>query len=355
MTNRTHSPKFALSWRNVALTIAALILFVVSLGIMREGAGSLAPIVRGHLAVTNVLDSLGFGWLTAYLILSGSPAATAALALLSAHALSPAQAFSMITGSRLGASFVILVIGFIYTLRGHERRQALTTGILCFILTGSVQLLTLPVGILILKWGWFAGFRWSLLERLPATIDSSLAPLMDQVIVALPGWLLFAIGIGLTALSFQLFDKAVPKLNLASTELGQVHHLVYQPGIMFLMGLVITVLTMSVSISIGILVPLSARGYIRRENLIPYILGANISTLVDTLMASVLLGDPRAVTVVLIHMISAIFVSLPIILLIYRPFQRAASDALVWINRTRKNFVLFVSAIFVIPIMLMLL
>ena len=107
---------------------------------------------------------------------------------------------------------------------------------------------------------------------------------------------------------------------------------------MFLLGLVVTAVTMSVSVSVGILVPLSARGYIRRENLIPYMLGANISTLVDTLAAGVLLGDPRATSVVLVHMVSGILVSLPIVLLIYHPYERGLSRALAWVTRNRRHF-----------------
>jgi Na+/phosphate symporter len=144
-------------------------------------------------------------------------------------------------------------------------------------------------------------------------------------------------------------------MRLERTDFSQVPRLVYRPEIMFLMGLVITLLTMSVSISVGILVPLSARGYMRRENIIPYILGANISTLVDTLVAAALLGDPRAVTVVVTHMVCAAIVSLLLILVAYRSFERAISDALAWITSQRRNFALFLGVILVIPVVLILL
>ena len=61
---------------------------------------------------------------------------------------------------------------------------------------------------------------------------------------------------------------------------------------MFGVGLATTALTLSVSISISLLVPLAARGYVRRENAWPYILGANVTTLVDTLFAGALVGPP---------------------------------------------------------------
>lgn len=344
----------ALRWKRVGSGLAAVLLFALSVEVMKSGAKGLTPLIQGHLAVTNAANSLGLGWLMACLVLSGSPVATVALALLSADALSSPQAFTMITGSRLGASFIVLLIGFIYILRGHERGSALSTGILCFFLTGSIQLLTLPVGILIMKLGWLEHFQWTRLRMLSIGISRVVESLLVPVMALLPDWLLFVIGVGLITLSLRLFDKALPQLHLKETGLGQIPRLVYRPEIMFLLGLVVTALTLSVSISIGILVPLSARGYVRRENLVPYILGANISTLVDTLAAGVLLGDPRAMTIVLIHMLGGVLVSLPVVILAYRPYERGLSKALAWVNRSRRNFVLFLGAIFVVPIVLML-
>ena len=54
-------------------------------------------------------------------------------------------------------------------------------------------------------------------------------------------------------------------------------------------GALVTLLTLSVSVSLSVLVPLNHRGYVRRENVIPYIMGAGITTFVDTLLAALLL------------------------------------------------------------------
>lgn len=341
-------------WKRAGSGLAAILLFTLSVEVMKAGAGGLALLIQNRLVITNAADSLGFGWLMAYIVLSGSPAATAAVALLSADVLYPIQAFAMITGSRLGASFIVLLIGFVYALRGHERRAAISTGVLCLLLTGSIQLLTLPVGTLILYLGWLDRFHWPALGTLSAGINGVLNPLLNPILTILPEWLLFPTGVGLITLSFYLFDKALPQLRLEKRGLGYVSRLVYQPAVMFLLGLVVTLFTLSVSISIGILVPLSARGYIRQENLMPYILGANISTLIDTLAAGVLLGDPRAAGVVVIHIVSGVLVSLPIVLLVYRPYERTLSNALTWITRGKWNFALFMGAIFVVPIVLIL-
>jgi len=290
----------------------------------------------------------------ACLILSGSPVAAAAVALLSADVLSSLQAFTMVAGSRLGASFMVLLIGFVYALRGHDRWTALTAGVLSLLLSGSLQLAVLPMGMLILGRGWLDHLSLPALEGLGVSLDEALGPLVGPLVVVLPDWMLFAAGVGLVTLSFRLFDQAIPQPRLGeSIEFGQIPRLVYRPEVMLLMGLAVTLVTMSVSISVGILVPL--RGYMRRENIIPYILGANVSTLVDTLVAAALLGDPRAVTVVVTHMVCAALVSLLVVLLGYRAYERAVSKALDWITHRRGNFALFVAIIFVVPVALLLL
>ncbi|MDY6878242.1 MAG: hypothetical protein SWK90_18820 [Chloroflexota bacterium] len=344
-----------LKWKKPGLALSGFLLFILALGLMKEGAGGLTPLLGGHLEITNGADSMGFGWLTACLVLSGSPVAAAAVALLSADALSSLHAFTMIAGSRLGASFIVLLTGFIYAIRGHERWTALTAGVLSLLLTGSIQLLALPVGSLILSRGWLDYISLPALDKLAIGINLGLEPLIGPLATILPDWMLFVIGVGLVMLSFHLFDQALPQVRLEKTNLGQIPRLVYRPEVMFLMGLGITLLTMSVSISVGILVPLSTRGYMRRENIIPYILGANISTLADTLIAAALLGDPRAMTVVMTHMACATIVSLPLILLVYRPYERIISNALAWITRRRRNFAIFLGTIFVIPVILILL
>lgn len=335
--------------------ILGFLLFFVALILMKDGAKGLEPLLHDHLEITNIADSLGFGWLSAAIILSGSPIAAAATAMLSASTLQPAQALMMITGSRMGASLVVLLLGFLYAIREKERWTALTAGVLSLLIVGSAQLLAMPVGLWMLSRGWFSSLSLPLLDRLAGSVNQGMGPVLAFLGTFLSEEALFAIGVGLIMLSFRLFDRALPEMRLKETSLGQISRLIYRPEIMFLMGLVITLLTMSVSVSVGILVPLSARGYVRRENIVPYILGANISTLGDTLLAAALLGHGEAVAVVLVQMVSVTLVSLPIVTLLYWPYERAISRGLSWITRNRRNFIIFLSIVLLIPILLVLL
>ena len=127
---------------------------------------------------------------------------------------------------------------------------------------------------------------------------------------------------GVIWFSFNLFDKCLPQMTLKESQLGWMSRLVYRPWVMFALGALITMISMSVSLSLAILVPLSARGFVRRENVIPYIMGANITTFIDTLLAAVLLNNPPAFTIVLVEMFSITVVSVIILATVYRRYER---------------------------------
>jgi Na+/phosphate symporter len=141
-------------------------------------------------------------------------------------------------------------------------------------------------------------------------------------------------------------------MTLKESQFGRVSRLVYHPLVMFTIGAAITMISMSVSLSLSILVPLSNRGYIRRENVIPYILGANITTFIDTLFAASLLGNPSVFGIVLISMISITIVSITLLLTIFRPYQYRINRLVYQITSNNRNMAIFLLLIFMIPLVM---
>ena len=86
----------------------ALFLFVGALQLMKTGAASLDILQNQGFLVKNPGSTFGLGWIGALFVLSGSPVAASALTLVAANSISEIQGFTMLTGSRLGAAFVVL-------------------------------------------------------------------------------------------------------------------------------------------------------------------------------------------------------------------------------------------------------
>jgi sodium-dependent phosphate cotransporter len=338
----------------LTLFAASLFLFILAIILMKEGSRGLAPLIQNQFAITNAANSLGFGWLFAYVIMSGSPVAAAALTFYDAGVVSELGAYAMIIGSRLGASFIVLFIGFIYVLRGRDRSTSLGMGLLSLTVTGSTYLFAYIIGAFILQTGLLDQVQLGSGMLLSSVIDLIFEPIIRTLVAFLPNWSLFLVGLGIIILSFNLFDRCLPQMTIKESQVGHMSRLVYRPWVMFALGAAITMISMSVSVSLSILVPLSARGFVRRENVIPYIMGANITTFIDTLLAAVLLGTPLAFTIILAGMISITIVSVVILATSYHRYERAT---LVFVNRvtfSNRNLAIFMMVIFVVPIILML-
>jgi solute carrier family 34 (sodium-dependent phosphate cotransporter) len=336
----------------LAATIAGLAVFILALELLKKGAAGVAPVLHG-LRVDGVWDSLGLGWLMAYLVLSGSPVAAITLTLFSGNAITDLQAFAMITGSRLGASFIVLFIGFLYFLRGHQRVASISIGVLSLLVTATIYLPAMAVGYYFLNSGIFDGIQFGRPGSLNSVIDVVYDPMVLWITTRSPLWLVFIGGIGTLLLAFQLFDKALPEVKPETTGFERIADFVYRPPVMLLLGLAVTCITLSVSVSLSVLVPLSAKGYIRRENLIPYIMGANISTFIDTLFAALLLDTPRAFTVVMTEMVSVALLSLLILAFIYQPYQRGIDAALALVVKDHRSLAIFIALITFIPVALL--
>jgi len=332
----------------------SLAFFTFSLALLREGARPLTPLLRQEFSVDSPASALGFGWLLAMLALSGSPVAATSLTFLDAGALTPNESYAMIAGSRLGAAFIVLLIGFIYLARGRSRRRSLGAGLVSLLVTQTIYLPAVTLGLFVLNKGWLD--RWVI--RSGPAIASPVARLSDPLIHGLqrilPTWALFPIGFVLILASFALIDRALPDLHLEQTSLGRINRLLFRPFVTFMLGAAVTTVTMSVSLSLSLLVPLSVRGYIRQENAIPYIMGANITTFDDTLVAAALLANPAAVTVVLILMLSVASISILILLFAFHPYERAVSRLAGVIDSRRRYLVLYLLLTFGVPLGLIL-
>ena len=344
--------------RNGARRIAALVvglgLFVTALGVMKAGAVALIPSLQGSIFTDNIWSTLGMGWLGACMVLSGSPVAASSLTLLDGNAIDASQAFTMLTGSRLGASFVVLVVGFLYALRrtsGQSRRAPMAIGILSLTMTMVAYLPGALIGYFLLTGGHLDGVNLVAPPGLLSVTDTAFGWAVDLAKDFLPSWGLFPVGVGILLLAFRAFDGALPQVD--SERLEHRSDAWYKkPWLMFLVGCGVALLTLSVSVALTVLVPLVAKGYLKREDTLPYIAGANITTLADTLVAAILLGNPVASRVVLAQALGVALWTLPLILVFYPPVRGFCLQVSRATLSSRYRLATFIAVLFTVPITL---
>jgi solute carrier family 34 (sodium-dependent phosphate cotransporter) len=333
----------------VAFFLIAIFLFVLAIQTMKEGAQALAPHLTNSPLFSNAFSTLGAGWLGAYVVLSGSPVAAVSLSLFVGGAASELQTFTMLSGSRLGASFVVLLVGFLYAVRnrGHNRGESIGMGVLALALTAIVYIPGMMIGYGILRAGLLDGVRLSASTDVLSLIDVIWGPALD-VITRLPGWLLLPAGLAIILVSFRFLDKVLPQLD-GERQGGKRAAWFKRPWPMFALGCIVATLTLSVSVALTVLVPLASRGYIKREESIPYIMGANITTLADTLVAAMLLGSVGAVHIVLAEAIGVSIVSLIYLALFYPLIRRSIMRLDEWVVSSPRRLWIFVASLFILP------
>jgi solute carrier family 34 (sodium-dependent phosphate cotransporter) len=346
----TSSPALAeRTWRVIRL-LAALFLFVLALQLMKTGASELSILNQGGFLVRNPGSTLGLGWLGALFVLSGSPVAATSLTLVNAGSITEVQGFTMLTGSRLGAAFVVLLVAVIYALRGGagERLKPVSTAVMALATTALIYIPGAAIGLSLLYWGPFHRLDIHFPAQFNNIVDIVYDPILTRV-ENLPAALLFLGGLGILLMTFKLIDTVMPAFSEASITSSKLSWL-KKKWPMFALGSLVALVTMSVSVALTVLVPLVVKGYVKRESIIPYIMGANITTLGDTMLAAFLLGSPAAVRIVLAEVIGTSIVSVVLLAFFYPQVRRAIWKFQRQMVKSKPRLAAFTAALFATPL-----
>jgi hypothetical protein len=340
----------------IALVVPALTLFVIALALMKTGAAALAPSLSGSIFTDSTASVLGLGWLGACLVLSGSPVATASLTLLDGEVLNRVQSLAMLVGSRLGAAFVVLAVGFVYAIRaerGRAQKIPLTVGIMSLFTTALTYLPGLVIAGLILNSGALDGIDANGAPSLFGVTEGVTNWSVEALQRFLPDMALFPIGVVVLLVAFKLFDSVLPDPKSETEALERRANAWYhKTWPMFLVGCGVTLLTLSVAVSLTVLIPLVVKGYLDHEDALPYAAGANITTLTDTLVAAILLGNADAVRVVLAILIAVTVWTLVWLGPLYRWVRPVVVRATWGVLGSRRRLAAFTAVLFVVPMIL---
>ena len=163
--------------------------------------------------------------------------------------------------------------------------------------------------------------------------------------------MLFRIGLGVLLVGFWFFDRVLPTVGGEELE-GRPDQWYEQKWPMFILGCGVCLLTLSVSVALTVLVPLVAKGHIRRANTLPYIAGANITTLADTLVAAILLGNQDGVRVVVAVTVSVTAWTLLLLTFCYPLVRRTCLGVARRAVHSPQRLALFVALLFGVPLAL---
>jgi len=347
---QTAAAVVARAWGAVKF-VSALFFFVGALQLMKTGAANLDVLKSGGFLVKNAGATLGLGWVGALFVLSGSPVAATALTLVAAESVTEIEGFTMLTGSRLGAAFVVLVVAVIYAFRSGEgeRFKPVSTAVMALLTTFVLYVPAALLGFLLLRAPGFRALNLSFPGELTGLLDLVYGGILDRL-ESWPPIVVFLGGLGVLLLAFKLIDAVIPELT--EETLSKHRAWLTNKWTMLGLGCLVALVTMSVSVALTVLVPVVAKNYVRREDIIPYIMGANITTLGDTLLAAFALDSAAAVRIVLAGIVTTSVLSVVMLTFFYPAIRAGIWRLQFQIWRSKPRLATFTAALFVVPIAL---
>jgi sodium-dependent phosphate cotransporter len=336
-------------------TLGTVLLFLFAVRLLGTATNAAAPALERLLRRIVVGDAaaLGIGWLGAYALANGSVVAALALSLFDAGVVSASQLFLLIAGSRLGAAAVVVFVGALDHLQTerYSLRESVSMGMLTFLVTHTIYLPVTVLGSVLLRsrhgrldtsHGWSVG--------VPAPrVFEPIATLIADGLGPGPALLL---AVALLFGSLRLFDQVLGAVDTTTLRRRFFGHL-ERTWLSFGLGLLVTGATTSVAFSLGVIVPLYTRGYVERDELVPYVLGANLGTLFDTLVVAVVLDSAVGVAVVSELLAVATLVTLGV-LVVHDPYARLVATVDDRLLADRRAFVAFVLSLVFVPLALLL-
>lgn len=300
-------------------------------------------------------SALGVSWLATYGLTNGSVVAALSVSLFDAGILTASQLFLMVAGSRLGAAAVVILIGALdyFQKRRYSLGEATSLGLLTFLLTHSIYLPATVLGFLALPWlraslrGVGTGFD---LAVQPLAVFEPVTGAIVDVVGVGPG---LAVAVLVLFLSLTLFDRVLERVDTEWLR-QRFFRRFRRKWTSFGLGLLVTGLTTSVAFSLGVIVPLYNRDYVTRREIAPYVLGANVGTLFDTVVIAVLLESPQGVAIVLALLAVGLCITLGA-LAAFPAYLRGIETVQDSLVSDRRALAVFFVSLVVLPVLLVVL
>ncbi|MFT4869183.1 MAG: sodium-dependent phosphate cotransporter [Colwellia polaris] len=309
--------------KRIGYAVGAISLFIMALQLLSTSTGDLTPVLEQSLKplLDNDLNSLGAGWITAYLTLNGTTGAAIGLSLFHSGIITSTQLLTMLSGSRLAAAFVVILIGVLEYFQGKADsiKDSTSIGMICFLIAYTIY-----TPAIMLSYFYSKNFPTGFLNLSgPAFLQNSLLSVFTpatNTIASITGpGLGFFVAIGLLILALRIFGLAFNGLNAESLRGNYLQYLMGSKWIAFATGSILTLLTTSVSLSLGIIVPLYNEGFIKRQEIIPYIMGANLATMISFVISAMIVGTKEGMAQVLV-LTGGIFVITTLALIFYKQY-----------------------------------
>ena len=287
-----------------------LYLFLVGIGGMGYSFKLFGKEFSGRIlqATSDPLIGLFIGILATTIVQSSSTTTSIIIGMVAAEAIGVRSAIFMVMGANIGTTVTAKLVSLGHITRKAEFRRAFAASSVHdtfnFITVAILFPLEYFLHILEHTATWMGRIFVDVtgitkpenyLKKITQPTIEALADMLDKV-----PWLVLLVSVIITFLMLLAIVKLLQSLVLKKLEAFFDAFLFRNAAIAFMVGLFLTVLVQSSSITTSLIVPLAGAGVLRLQQIFPFTIGANIGTTVTGLLAALAVAgqpgiDPKLV------------------------------------------------------------
>lgn len=353
-----------------SVSILKLIVLVYGFILSIELIKNISLLILPHISntLTSVINSspikaLSFGWIITTVLQSGGLVSAIIATFVGNNIINYMTGLYILMGTVIGATITSLLVCFLIKPR---RKKDFRHG---FEIALSYVIFSLTTMILVFVLEYFFGiFSWMItklnsvfvdgifIDRFPNFIEIITKPITDlELFTSYPGIGLI-VAILLLFFSLEFISKAVIEVFGGENKTRKmVHQYFDNKWSAFLIGMGLTAICLNSNVTIGLLVPLAAARLVKLYQVIPYIIGAKIGTVTDTILSALIVGKASALSLALVYASFGIIGAL-----IWLPqtgnlfkITKYLSKQIIKVSKTR--FIIFIGLFILIPLLLILL
>jgi len=347
----------AQNYKNALGSMTAIYFFISAIVLIKSSAKIMGQSLASTiiLLIRDTTSAVFAGWISTTLLHSSGAFDSIICAFVSSGVMPLGLSVATIIGAEIGTTVTPFLISVLGRMRGEGESEAAFNVTMSHVLYNLFTLaIFYPIELFfgtftkIAEYGTQIFVKAEWLNSVPDLLNV-ITPWVKPLLNIIPPWLGLVIGGALLLVALGAVEKYMTAIFSMPRSWNIIKNTFTRPLRAFLAGFVFTVLVPSTTVMVSLLVPLAASGVIKAEYyILPYILGANIGTVFDVMIAAMATGDPVSMGVWLVHLTINV-VGAIIFLPILKPFATLTRKTAEYVSRDPKTTLIITALFHIIP------
>ncbi|MBT4165432.1 Na/Pi cotransporter family protein [archaeon] len=328
-----------------------LYLFILSIELIKKTSLALAPDIKLFLMQNlSPIKAVAVGWFTTSIVQSSGAVGSVMATFIGNNLITLPTTVYILIGASFGTSITALIISFITeSKQKKDFRHGFEIGLCYAIYSALLVAIIFPLEFFFQFFSKTSLFLASQLGekisfiKVPNIIEIITSPVINPITKQNHNLTIIILAFIILLIALRYLSKSIIEVfggeDNARKFINKYFDSKYKA---YIIGIILTAIVFSSSITIGLLVPLAVSRLISLKKAIPFILGADLGTFTDLILVSLIIGKTSSLAVALTVMLFGIIggiIFLPHIDFLHK-ITKYTSKKLIKISRKKAFYIL---------------